>query len=210
MADSSGCLSGTSTRTALPLSPNHHSALAQRRTLSPTRDTLPISPTAESSPVYALGGSGIHLYYPSPSLSAQVTPQPPSYESPCFTPAFIQPNPTWHNSCPPEKVPNSVRRGLEDLALPASPLLALAGCPASHWSPPFRVLLLCFTSDLLPDAQLSKGRTVCVLCVAGFPGHSTLQALDECLLNACMIDGGRAEIMFYVCIRRMPGMLLRT
>lgn len=174
---------------------------------SPTRDTFAISPTAESSPVCTLGGSGTHLYHPSPSLSAQLTPQPPSSESP-----FIQPNPTRHNSCPPEQVPNSGRRALEDLALPASPLL-----PHSISRPRFSFvpslpslasLLHCLTSFLMLSSL--RARTEPVLFDAEFPGHSTQQALDECLLNACMIDGGRAEIIVCVRIRRMPSMLLRT
>lgn len=148
--------------TALLLSPNHQCSLAQRTTR--TRDTFPISLTAQSTPVYILGGSGIHLSQPISSLSAQLTPQRPFYGSPCFTPAFIQPNPSWHNSCPPEKVPNSIRRGLEDLALPASHLFPYSSlwpslvpqhltCPLPFWSCFFASL-----SDLLPDTQLSKGQ----------------------------------------------------
>lgn len=62
-----GCLSGIPT--AIILSPNRHCSLAQRMTLLPTRDAFPIPPTAQSSLVYVLGGSGIHVGYTSPSSS---------------------------------------------------------------------------------------------------------------------------------------------
>lgn len=153
------------------------------------------------------------LYCPSllPSQPAELAPRPPSYTLPvaplpwsnlpllCPPPAcLLCLGPLQGPCCPPEKVHNFTRRGLEGLAPPASPLwphssllppLALGCSRGPRWllsSPllsPFTVQFLCFL--VCPPCwcfSSVRARTVSVLFVAESPGQSIgTQMFVECM-----------------------------